>query len=93
MNQSELFNVKSVTKLSPRLEWMARHGLVTKEDDSFDGEEECDYEPWACFNPQQLEREHFAEGCYGTGPTEHDAIVDWAIKNKVKLWNEEGHQP
>jgi len=78
---SDLFEIPPCE--SPRLRWIKKHQINTycsgKAED-FDGE------PWNCW---QGKPEDCSKGHYETGATEHESIVNWAIKNNVRLWNEE----
>ena len=74
---SELFEIPQQD--SPRLKWLKQHGVHTKR---------YDYRPsiWCAYvgvnvfpKPNNL---------FGEGYTEHEAIVDLAIKRGWKLWNE-----
>ena len=80
---SELFKPEMVAGDSPRLKWIKRHQLdvwflaeTGIEDDS-----PC----WVC----QHKRGNEVVECGASGPTEDDALADWARRNRVKLWNEE----
>lgn len=77
---SELFPIASITKLTPRAAWMKKNCLVLREEWS----EWDDKVMWTCTKDVGGFRSR-----YGWGETEHDAICEWAIKNNVRLWNEE----
>lgn len=80
----ELFPISAVSKESPKLVWIRRHGIKTNFDDSLELEEH----PWSAWQGNldyAIEADNF-----GTGETEEDAIVNWARRNEVRLWNEEG---
>lgn len=78
---SELFPIESVTKKSPRLLWMEKYELLT-----FEYGEDEEGLPWTAYRQKDIDTD--IEN-YSKGKTEHDAIAEWAIKNKVRLWNEE----
>ena len=66
---------------SPRLAWIKRHDLHTQL---------CpdpDEHPWACWAGKLSAA--LDAGTVGDGPTEDDAIADWARKSGALLWNEE----
>ena len=71
---------------SPRLKWIKKHQINTMLDKHHD--KDCEYEPWAAWSADLSEA--LNEDNLGLGKTEHDAIADWAVKNGVRLWNEEG---
>lgn len=80
---SELFPIASITKLTPRAAWMKKYGL-----DTFTAWDEWnDKDMWYCWNP--IKNDITDDDDIGIGETEHDAICEWAIKNNVRLWNEE----
>lgn len=62
---------------SPRLLWMEKHGVET-------GGPDEDDEFWAKCGDSPSQ--------YAYGQTEEQAIIAIAVKNKWKLWNEEGEQ-
>lgn len=86
---SELFPPESVSMKSPRLEWLERHRLVLH-DFGAGGESPetgMDFKRWVC----RVQEPDFTErDCGAHGDTQEDAIADWARRNGVKLWNEEG---
>jgi hypothetical protein len=74
----ELFEIQEV--LSPRAAWLKRHDVQTLFSAG------CD-DPWSAWSgplAAAVENETFA-----TGLTAEDAVVQWAIKHGVRLWNEE----
>lgn len=84
---SELFPLSQVQRDSPRRLWMKKHDLHTARSETWvkDGVENG---PWYC-RKKNL-RNFASDRAFGFGVTEHDAIVDWATRNGVRLWNEEG---
>ena len=74
---------------SPRLKWMDEKNVSTHfnkdvqagDEDEFSGEP---IRPWAAF----VGESRFPRPDAGFGDTEHEAIVDLAIKKGWKLWNE-----
>jgi hypothetical protein len=81
---NELFDIP-VSK-SPRLQWIERHGIQThhaphmKEDGT----------PWSAWLPSNQHSSGLPmdpEAC-GYGMTEDEAMIDLAIKNRMKGWNE-----
>lgn len=92
---SDLFTIPE--SKSPRLLWMERHELLTHYCDF----EEPDSR-WMCIQPLPEDKgetigECMARNCrlyeeanlIGYGATEIEALQDWAVKLKIKLWNEE----
>lgn len=92
---TELFDIPE-TK-SPRLLWVEKHGVKTKERDG-------KFYAWDSYTEESMREEYEDEhgddrnfdmisespkGWIGIGATEDDAIVDWAKKNSTPLWNEE----
>ena len=77
---SELFDAQMIEGKSPRMKWLEKHGIKTAE--AFD--EFYDEIRWSACRAGQHRLEH------GRGITEADAIADWARRNGVRLWNEEG---
>jgi hypothetical protein len=81
---NELFDIPE--SKAPRLRWMEKHDIRRHRADLDD-----ENLPWSAWFP---ENEHESglpmdpEAC-GYGVTENDAIVDLAVKHKIKLWNEE----
>ena len=80
----ELFPAESVTVKSPRLRWMEKHRVQTYKSPKMADE---DY-PWNAWTGE-LDEALNADS-YGSGRTEEDAVVSWALKNDVMLWHEEG---
>ena len=75
MTQDNLFSVPETP--SPRLLWMQRHGITTSPP----------------FVTSEAHRDHWlASGKlglpFGEGDTEDDALVDYAKRHGLKLWNE-----
>lgn len=80
----ELFDPKVMEKDSPRLAWFKKHDISTYRSPYV----ESDEEPWNCWSgPFEEKVMHLAD--YTTGMTEDEAITRWALKNNVRLWNEE----
>lgn len=73
----ELFPVNSVKMLSPRLKWMKKHRLSTEENGRRKPEER-----WMAWSASYLTVPR------GFGETEEEAIRDWGVRAKQKLWNE-----
>jgi hypothetical protein len=74
-----LFDNLPVTE-SPRLKWLRAHNVQTRKNPRIPDDEF----PWeAVDNELSLFRES-----HGIGATEHDALVDLAIKRKWRMWNE-----
>jgi len=72
----ELFDSLPPT-LSPRLQWIEKHGVWTKRSEFVDF-----HQPEAAWTAT-------AAGLTGTGPTEDAAIVELAKRMGIKLWMEE----
>ena len=91
---TDLFNIPE--SKSPRLVWMEKHDLlpvagewcwyVWSRADEQEERENCDYMLPCSFWIPRDGKPHQV----GKGKTEDEAITDWARKNNVKLWNEEG---
>lgn len=86
---SELFNLPET--LSPRLQWMQDHKVRTHHQPLMD-EEGTGWTAWLpehdwdathpdCYNPE-------FEDSVGMAANKEDAIMDMAIKNNIKLWNQ-----
>lgn len=76
---SDLFPVEHTP--SPRLQWLAKHGLMTKKSDlprAFAGGAD---RPWICCNPAYTRK--------GFGYTEEEAILDYCEVFGVKHWSVE----
>lgn len=71
----ELFDVP--VQLSPRLEWMKRHGIITKYHPPYGS----DAGAWTAHAPNR--------GAY-QGETEDGAISAFVKAYGIRLWNEEG---
>ena len=75
---------------SPRLKWMREHNVSTHFDKDVQPDEEDEFTgetifPWAAYSGKpELKRQGV-----GFGNTEHEAIVELAIRKDWKLWNEE----
>lgn len=65
---------------SPKQLWIERHNLNTQEAAEL-------AEPWSCWSGNLSAA--IDAGKVAHGNTEDDAIVQWAIQNHVRLWNEE----
>lgn len=76
---------------SPKRKWLLAHNLCTYHTEFEEGTED-DFGnpvgPWTCCGAERPDDVLF--GRAGTGQTEQDAIADYAVKHKLKLWNEEG---
>lgn len=76
---TELFDIGE--SLSPRLKWMREHEVRTFSlDEGY--YEEFNLDPWECTSNKGNFRK-------GKGETEDEAIIDFARKNNLRLWNEE----
>lgn len=73
--------------LSPRLQWIQRHGVSINRDDSPGGIEFGPYFASVPTSPEGHPNEWMS--CIGSGPTEDDALVDLARNQGLRLWNEE----
>jgi hypothetical protein len=69
---------------SPRLRWMKKHNVETRDDIKIDEYPESAFFAWSGDLNDAIDNVRL-----GSGDTELDAITDWAIKNGVRLWNEE----
>lgn len=67
---------------SPRLRWMKKHGVIVNHMPAV---------PKTCNTFWHAASSQTTRD--GTGPTEDDAIADWAKRNGVRLWNEESIIP
>ena len=79
---NELFDIPPCE--SPRLKWLKKHDVKTL---CSGNAEDFDGEPWNAWAGDMGEA--ISGGEYVTGATEQDAIANWAIRRRVKLWNEE----
>lgn len=72
---------------SPRLEWMRRHGVMTEYiSDDPTGE----FNGWcAHYADDDPYKSPFPWLGWGYGENELEALTEFAIKNNLKLWNEE----
>ena len=78
---------------SPRLKWMQEKNISTHlnndvqagDEDEFSGEQ---IYPWTAFTGKP----RFPRPDAGYGDSEHEAIVDLAIKKGWRLWNETAHE-
>lgn len=84
---SELFAPSEVTGDSPRKKWMAKHDVTTIDHGESGTDELGDYERWTAHlgEIRPVVPNRFIAG----GETEHEALVNLALKNGWKLWNEE----
>jgi hypothetical protein len=88
--RAELFTIMACK--SPRLKWLEKNSVKTVHNTEICAGDECSESgetlyPWCAFvgvdsfpKPEKL---------VGFGNTEHDAIVDLALKQGLRLWNEE----
>jgi hypothetical protein len=86
---NELFTIQPQD--SPMLAWLKKHRVSTKHNESIEPDEECletgeTLFPWCAFVGANTFPK--PDGLMGCGNTEHEAIVDLAIKRGLKLWNE-----
>lgn len=79
---NELFPIEP--SLSPRLRWIERHQVRTRETTDAERHMETD-DLWLAW----LEGDDFG----GSGMTEDEAIVDLAKNLRIALWNEPSHPP
>lgn len=90
----ELFPPESVASLSPRIQWLIAHNLVTEKmpDDiaGMESPETGDEIPrWVCrVKKENPECAHYSPREIGGGDTEDEACADLAINRNIKLWNE-----
>lgn len=89
MSTPELFTIPEVK--SPRLKWIAAHNLHTKHFPDRREGDECpetgaDMHPWEAW---QHAGKVYPPGNSCGGPTEDDALANWARNNGVRMWNEE----
>jgi hypothetical protein len=91
---AELFNPEVVTQDSPRLAWMKKHdvktvfhsGVVIGDEDEFGNE----LFPWTASTSHGIDPKRAGDAVWCRGAeTEHGAIVELAIWQGWKLWNEE----
>lgn len=85
MSNDELFPVEAVTQLSPRLAWMKRHRIHTRES-LIAFKPGCFWQAWI----ERVRDELPGEINSAVGATEHDAMADLALRFDIELWNEEG---
>jgi len=86
---SELFSIEET--LSPRLRWISEHEVRTHLQELMREEGS----PWSAWLPRH-DWDNKCSTCYGAefedlvgfGMNKDDAIVDLALKNNLKLWNE-----
>lgn len=86
MSEPTLFDVP--VQLSPRLAWMEKHDVQTK---NCPGDWVCEFTGlegpcWIAWSGKQTFG-HILEPCHGD--TEKSAIADFAMRNGIRLWNEE----
>lgn len=79
MKQPDLFPATAMAKLSPRLEWQARHKIHTR------------FRPGNYVKPWEA----WVKGDYVSryGATEEDALFSLATHLGISLWNEETKHP
>lgn len=82
---SELFPAQEVAGKSPRLKWLENHRLSVWKNAA--AEVPCEAWLAAVF---EVDGQLPKDSLIGEGHTEADAIADWARRNNVRLWNEEG---
>lgn len=87
---NELFDL--APSLSPRLKWMREHDIQVE----FIPEEErrgheAAWEVYSYWDDAADDEDPTAHTGYGE--TEDEAIVDFARRNHLKLWNEPSHPP
>lgn len=75
--------------LSPKLAWLAKHGLETKHDSNLEGSPESpetgeDCHPWIVTQRGVHEFDQFS---LGTGETEELAILDYCEKTGTPHWS------
>jgi len=86
MNEKELFDITEQD--SPRLAWIKKHAVQITVNKNIrpgnDDEDEFGNEirPVECRTVTRRSK-------IGFGDTEDEAIHDWALKNKVRMWGEE----
>ncbi len=83
--KDELFEVEEVK--SPRLLWIEKHGISTHHA-AFLADDDLPWSAWFPSNEHSSGLPLDPEAC-GYGITENEAIIDLAVKKKIKLWNEE----
>jgi hypothetical protein len=83
---SDLFHIEE--SLSPRLKWMQEHKVCTEFEETAVTRPK-DY-PWEAYShvDDLDDDEDDPTPYYGWGATEEEAIVDFARKNNLRLWNE-----
>jgi hypothetical protein len=92
MKDNLLFDVPKME--SPRLKWIKRH-RITINNIAEKPDEECPetgeiIPQWVCYQGTNAYwRDGMLNRRTGCGNTEDEAIADWAIKNRKRLWNEE----
>ena len=88
---SELFDIPE--SKSPRLLWMGRHGVkIIDNGKNFEPGEECELTGAQLYRYCAHNLEDgaiiFFDHLTGWGHTPDDAVVEFAKKNKIPLWNE-----
>lgn len=94
---TELFPAEAVAMDSPRLRWLKRHGITTKQHDWTGTDLEGSCEPtWQAFSRKAFRVQglscKYPVRWTTRGPlcdTEDEAIAAIAIAIGIKLWNEE----
>jgi hypothetical protein len=76
----ELFPVSQTKMLSPRLKWMATHGV-----ESSPVKTSVPAEKWCAYLAGKRTK---TKSVFGTGPTEEEACRDLGVKLGIRLWNE-----
>jgi hypothetical protein len=75
--------------LSPKLEFLRKHGLATAYD--YGLAQEGDPAPWGCYrNRQESDPRGITEAFIGIGADEDAAILDYCAKRGLKHWTLEG---
>jgi hypothetical protein len=92
-DQSEIFPPAEVAMDSPKLRWLAAHGLNTfQSDPALVGTESPEtgeeYAAWYCMTIED-EKNECLDGYVG-GATEQEACANFAIMHGIRLWNEGG---
>ena len=81
----ELFPAVAVAGESPRLRWLARHGVVTRDNGQAGEDELGEFSRWMAWitssgvvygGPRRMRKDYV-----GHGDTEDEALADWARKH------------